>query len=59
MERNPEKPFDALILDLTIPGGMGGKKAVKKLLEIDPELPVVCRVQKWRGPSRNPPLSYC
>jgi PAS domain S-box-containing protein len=29
------KPFDAVILDLTVPGGMGGKEAVKKLLEID------------------------
>ena len=24
-------------MDLTIPGGMGGKEAVKKLLEIDPK----------------------
>ncbi|MDD5339130.1 MAG: PAS domain S-box protein [Dehalococcoidales bacterium] len=29
-------PFDAVIMDLTIPGGMGGKDAVQKLLEIDP-----------------------
>lgn len=29
--------FDAVILDLTVPGGMGGKEAVRKLLEIDPE----------------------
>lgn len=28
-------PFDAVIMDLTIPGGMGGKEAIKKLLEID------------------------
>jgi PAS domain S-box-containing protein len=32
------KPYDAVILDLTIPGGMGGEEAVKKLLEIDPEV---------------------
>jgi len=31
------KSFDAIIMDLTIPGGMGGKEAVKKLLEIDPK----------------------
>ncbi len=30
------KPFDVTIMDLTIPGGMGGKEAIKKLLEIDP-----------------------
>ena len=32
-----ENPFDAVIMDLTIPGGMGGKEAVAKMLEIDPE----------------------
>ena len=30
------KPFDAIILDLTIPGGMGGKETIAKLLAIDP-----------------------
>jgi PAS domain S-box-containing protein len=30
-------PFDGVIMDLTIPGGMGGKVAVQKLLEIDPD----------------------
>jgi len=28
--------FDAVIMDLTIPGGMGGKEAIKKLIAIDP-----------------------
>jgi PAS domain S-box-containing protein len=28
--------FDAVILDLTLPGGMGGKEALKKLIEMDP-----------------------
>ncbi|MFC1839750.1 PAS domain S-box protein [Thermodesulfobacteriota bacterium] len=35
------KPYDAVILDLTIPGGMGGKEVIKKLLEIDPELKAI------------------
>ena len=34
-------PFDIVIMDLTIPGKMGGKKAVKKLLEIDPSARVI------------------
>jgi signal transduction histidine kinase/ActR/RegA family two-component response regulator/HAMP domain-containing protein len=34
-------PFDAVIMDLTIRGGMGGKDAVKKLLEINPEVKVI------------------
>jgi len=33
--------FDAVIMDLTIPGGMGGKEAVKKLIEIDPDAKVI------------------
>ncbi|RQW89062.1 MAG: response regulator [Geobacter sp.] len=31
------EPFDAVLLDLTIPGGMGGKETMKHLLEIDPD----------------------
>ena len=30
-----KEPFAAVIMDLTIPGGMGGKETMKKLLEID------------------------
>jgi CheY-like chemotaxis protein len=30
------KPFDAVILDLTVKSGMGGKYAAQKMLEIDP-----------------------
>jgi PAS domain S-box-containing protein len=29
-------PFDAVLMDLTIPGGMGGKEALARLLEFDP-----------------------
>lgn len=29
-------PFDAVIMDLTIPGGMGGKETLEKLKELDP-----------------------
>jgi PAS domain S-box-containing protein len=31
-----KKPFDLVILDLTIPGGMGGVETLEKLHEIDP-----------------------
>ncbi len=34
-------PFDAIIMDLTIPGGMGGKEAVKKVLLMDPNARVI------------------
>ncbi len=35
------KAFDAVILDLTVPGGMGGKEAIAKLLEIDPDVKAI------------------
>ena len=31
-------PFDLVILDLTIPGGMGGKETIAALLKLSPEL---------------------
>ncbi|ODS33455.1 MAG: putative two-component sensor kinase [Candidatus Scalindua rubra] len=33
--------FDAVLMDLTVPGGMEGKEAIKKLLEIDPEVKAI------------------
>ena len=30
------RPFDAVILDLTVPGGMGGVETVERLRELDP-----------------------
>jgi PAS domain S-box-containing protein len=35
------KPFDVVILDLTIPGGPGGKEVVKELTKIDPAIKVI------------------
>lgn len=32
------EPFDAVILDLTVPGGMGGKESAEKLRELDPQV---------------------
>jgi CheY-like chemotaxis protein len=46
-------PFDVVIMDLTIPGGMGGKEAIKKLLEIDPGVKAVVS----SGYSEDPVMS--
>jgi len=35
------EPFNVVIMDLTVPGGVGGKEAVKDLLEIDPNAKVI------------------
>ncbi len=40
-EMKTSNPFDAVILDLTIRGGTGGKEAIKKLLEIDPNVKAI------------------
>ncbi len=39
--REAGKPFDVVIMDLTVSGRMGGKDAIEKLLEIDPEVRAV------------------
>jgi len=35
------EPFDAVIMDLTIPGGLGGKEAVRKIIELDPDVKAI------------------
>jgi PAS domain S-box-containing protein len=35
------QPFDAVILDLTVAGGMGGKETMERLLEIDPGIKAI------------------
>lgn len=47
------KPFDAAILDLTVPGGMGGKETVGELLKIAPSVRVIVS----SGYSSDPVLS--
>jgi len=36
--QNTEHPFKAILIDLTVPGGMGGKETIQKLIEIDPDV---------------------
>ena len=54
-EREMKKaaPFDAVIVDLTVPGGMGGKKLFEKLREIDPTVKALVS----SGHSRDPVMS--
>jgi len=39
--RETNKPFQAVIMDLTIPGGMGGKDAIEQLLSLDPDVKAI------------------
>ena len=36
-----DSPFDLVILDLTVPGGMGGKETIERLREIDPDVKAI------------------
>lgn len=35
------QPFEVVIMDLTIPGGMGGKETLRRLLEINPQVKAI------------------
>jgi CheY-like chemotaxis protein len=48
-----DKRFDAIIMDLTIPGGKGGKEAIHDLREIDPRVRAIVS----SGYSNDPVMS--
>ncbi|MDP2139093.1 MAG: ATP-binding protein, partial [Candidatus Didemnitutus sp.] len=50
--RTAGRPFDVVVMDLTVPGGMGGREAVERLLQIDPKVRAIVS----SGYSRDPVL---
>jgi len=50
-----DEPFDAVMLDLTVRGGMGGKDAIQKLIEIDPGVKGIVS----SGHSEDPVMADC
>jgi nitrogen-specific signal transduction histidine kinase/ActR/RegA family two-component response regulator len=48
-----ECPFDAVVLDLTVPGGMGGQQAVEELRNLDPHVKAIVS----SGYSNNPVMA--
>ena len=44
------EPYDIVIMDLTIPGGMGGVEAIKRLRELDPEINAIVSSGYSSGP---------
>jgi len=52
-EMDAHRPFHAVIMDLTIPGGMGGKEAVGEILQIDPDAKIIAS----SGYSNDPVMS--
>jgi signal transduction histidine kinase/CheY-like chemotaxis protein len=51
--RQEGRPFALVILDLTIPGGLGGEETMRELLKTDPEVRAIVS----SGYSNNPVLS--
>jgi signal transduction histidine kinase/CheY-like chemotaxis protein len=51
--RSAGRPYGLLILDLTIPGGMGGKTTIEAIRKIDPSVPAIVS----SGYSNDPVLS--
>jgi len=51
--REENRVFDLVIMDLTVPGGMGGKEAIKRLKDIDPDVRAVVS----SGYSNDPVMS--
>ncbi|MEW6116569.1 MAG: PAS domain S-box protein [Nitrospirota bacterium] len=47
-------PFDVVVMDLTIPGGMGGKEAMARLREIDPAVKAIVS----SGYSNDPVMAH-
>lgn len=53
-EHQAGRPIDLVIMDLTIPGGMGGKEAAQAILAIDPEAKLVVA----SGYSNDPVMAH-
>jgi PAS domain S-box-containing protein len=51
-------PFDAVILDLTVPGGMGGKETIQKLIAISPSVKAIATSGYSDDPVMAKPHEY-
>jgi PAS domain S-box-containing protein len=51
-------PYDLVIMDLTIPGGIGGKEAVKALLALDPRVRAIVSSGYADDPVMSNPAKY-
>lgn len=52
------RAFDLVILDLTVPGGMGGKDALPELRKIEPRIPAVMSTGYADGASLSDPAVH-
>ena len=52
------QPFDAVVLDLTIPGGVGGREALAGLLELNPDVKAIVSSGYSNDPILADPAHY-
>ena len=50
-----DRPYHLVIMDLVIPGGMGGRETIQKLLDLDPDAKVIVS----SGYSNDPIMANC
>jgi PAS domain S-box-containing protein len=53
-----KQPYDAVILDLTIPGGMGGKETIRELRKRDPKIKAIASSGYSEAPVMSHPDMY-
>jgi PAS domain S-box-containing protein len=53
-----DRPFDAVILDLTVPGGMGGKETIAKLSKMDEHVKAIVSSGYSNDPVMSNHLNY-
>ena len=58
LARDAGEPFEAVIMDLTIRGGMGGRETVRKILELDPHAKVIVSSGYHNDPLMSDYLEY-
>jgi two-component system, cell cycle sensor histidine kinase and response regulator CckA len=56
--RQSGRPFDLVIFDLTVPGGMGGKDALQELLKLDPDIRAIASSGYSSDPVMANPRTY-
>jgi len=56
--KESDKPFDIVIFDLTVPGGMGGQEAIEKLLEHDSSAKAIVASGYSHDPVMADPRKY-
>lgn len=57
-EKKKKAPFDVVILDLTVPGGMGGKEAVRQILTVEPKAKVIASSGYYNDPVMLEPWKF-